>query len=769
MVRRLFRGVAVSVFYFYSSIVCSYPQCTHGRTGALHRVSPRCRLWQDLDVTTQRRHVSFRPYISVSAYSLFVNMVPSAAPSSQPLPTQRLSGGAVLGGRGIGIVDLEQEETRDAQYGARAHEGGGALGLSTSHEAATTADGLSMALSDVDVLTESRVRPRSRAGSVKKTPSSAMVKRGSMSTPVTVSATGAFVDHVIELPVDDDDVDNKRRTPKNGKQRTGTTSVGSRPTPRSVSRQSSVGLFSTAREVEVVVRHSGGSSKNGNERDKGKGKWKNEMEKRQTRTTDEAEVDEDRSSKPKPRLPQRRPDIQIAVTDDETKKQAHTETSEPRRRRIGKRRIIGSDSDSEDQGSEESLPPWRPTDTGSTTPVKSGMKPRPKSKSQSRATSGESEEEEVRVLAAESRTATGNEKRREDSAKATHNNKILAKENEKEKRSKERRVEAERVISRPRSPTRSPSPTSPITRNSCTPKRRLSVVVPSVSKQYFSSQSFRKAEGDSDHERGTGKKGADAGGTSGTKHKQLAPAASMQAVAAEASTSTTKRGRPSPATISAPITVSGKSKLRPQTKARPKPDASRKTTKTHADDDEDMGEEGEDNDTSMIVDSPVASTSRGGPRRSAANKATTRLREEIMPDVVNFEKEQKQAKRRRSVGGESVTSVREVEEREERGGKKRKVAKEVVEEVEEEAEVEVVVLAPSVKEKPIHGRGKAKKMTAVGSDEDTNSPLTKSKPSELQERKGDRGRGKEAARVRLMTTGVSLLDDVIKVGLLPDA
>jgi hypothetical protein len=107
-----------------------------------------------------------------------------------------------------------------------------------------------------------------------------------------MSATEAFVDHVIELPTDDDDDVGKRRTPANGKQRARATSVGSRATPQSVSKPSSVGQFSTAREVEVVVHNLDWSSKDGKGIKKN-GKGMGDMGKRQTRPAEEAEEDED--------------------------------------------------------------------------------------------------------------------------------------------------------------------------------------------------------------------------------------------------------------------------------------------------------------------------------------------------------------------------------------------------------------------------------------------------------------------------------------------
>ena len=132
-----------------------------------------------------------------------------------------------------------------------------------------------------------------------------------------------------------------------------------------------------------------------------------------------------------------------------------------------------------------------------------------------------------------------------------------------------------------------------------------------------------------------------------------------------------------------------------------------------------------------------------------------------MPDVVSFEREQKQAKRRRSEDWESVASRRGGRE-EERGGKRRKVPRE---EGLEEAELEEVVFVPSVKTKPkpMNGKGKAKGRPTVSSDEAMDDLPAKDKPRGSEEKKGGRGRGKELTAVRVMTTGVTLSDDVIKV------
>ena len=56
-------------------------------------------------------------------------------------------------------------------------------------------------------------------------------------------------------------------------------------------------------------------------------------------------------------------------------------------------------------------------------------------------------------------------------------------------------------------------------------------------------------------------------------------------------------------------------------------------------------------------------TSRGLSKRSAANRATSKLKEVIIPDVINFGKERKNAKRRRSSGlNDSFTPLHDEEE-----------------------------------------------------------------------------------------------------------
>ena len=188
---------------------------------------------------------------------------------------------------------------------------------------------------------------------MKKTLSSSVrVQRGLISPPMMVSAA-------------DDDNDNaggKRHTPANGNQRARTTSVGSRATPPSLSKPPSTGLFSTAREVEVVVGNSGGSSKGRKEKDKEKGKGMDDMGKWQTRPAEEEKEDEDAPQavhlpkrKPLHSISARlwctitytqaqgacRPGRQTARTEDEVKKQAPAQRSGPPRR-AAKVMAIGS-------------------------------------------------------------------------------------------------------------------------------------------------------------------------------------------------------------------------------------------------------------------------------------------------------------------------------------------------------------------------------------------------------------------------------------------
>ncbi|KAG2130893.1 hypothetical protein DEU56DRAFT_740363 [Suillus clintonianus] len=284
--------------------------------------------------------------------------------------------------------------------------------------------------------------------------------------------------------------------------------------------------------------------------------------------------------------------------------------------------------------------PSRPI-PGSSTPVKTGMKPKPKPKeTPQRASSLSDDDDEIFARPAKHKSTT-------PSTKA----KAKAKEPEKEPLATSSKAK-EKQSAHARSPTlsaaRSPSP--PV-QTFKTPKRTVSVLVPSLPKDYLS-PSPRK-------------------GTSTNKEgrSELSRTNSIHVSAAEASTSGLKRGRPSlskPSTSTPPVKNKSKFKARNESET-----------------------EYED-ETSVVLDTP-STTTRGLPKRSAANKATSKLRDEIMPDVINFEKERKNAKRRRSSGlNDSFIPLRdEAEVEQERDGKKRRVEK--AREEDSEAEVEEVI------------------------------------------------------------------------------
>ncbi|KAH7922021.1 hypothetical protein BV22DRAFT_1121771 [Leucogyrophana mollusca] len=297
-----------------------------------------------------------------------------------------------------------------------------------------------------------------------------------------------------------------------------------------------------------------------------------------------------------------------------------------------------------------------------------------------------------------------------------------------------------------RSPTRSPSPPPPKTIK--TPKRTVSVLVPPLPKDYFS----------------PGKP------TSGAAQaKDLARTGSIRASAAEASTSSSA--------------------------TRPRP----RTTHAHAGDRDVV-------DSSFMAEAESPASVRAPSKRGAASRATTKLRNEIMPDVLQYEKQVKNAKRRRpsevslsfAVGGgrgeeddeEGEEGGREAKrKRVEKGkGKKRAVEEdeEEVEEEEEEAEVEDVVSPPRAKPKPKPAKkGKTKVNTASDDEMSVDeyelavkkkiAAQTKQAKAGSQEKKsgsqpskkGDAGAGDKSGSgggrdIRMMTTQVTLSEDVLK-------
>ncbi|KAG2052259.1 hypothetical protein BDR06DRAFT_915565 [Suillus hirtellus] len=362
---------------------------------------------------------------------------------------------------------------------------------------------------------------------------------------------------------------------------------------------------------------------------------------------------------------------------------------------------------------------------GSLTPVQTGMKPKPKPKETPQRASSLSDDDEIFVRPVKHQSAASSTK-------------VRTKEPEKEPPTTSSKAAKEKQNTRARSPslstTRSPSPPVKTIR---TPKRTVSVLVPSLPKDYLSPSSRKDTS--------TNKEG----------RSELTRTNSIQASAAEASTSGSKRGRPSlskPSTSTPPVKNKSKSKTRSQSESE------------HED------------EVSVVLDTY---SSRGLPKRSAANKATSKLRDEIMPDVVSFEKERKNAKRRHSSGlNDSFISLRDKEEvEEERDMKKRKVEKARAEDTDNEVEVGDIISSssPQTKSKSKTGttEGKGTKRRAEdGMSVDEDEPSKKKGGKPTQNKKSSRtsdvatnqlsGPSRDSGAVRVMTTGIQLTDDTIK-------
>ncbi|KAJ7643246.1 hypothetical protein B0H17DRAFT_1339137 [Mycena rosella] len=134
--------------------------------------------------------------------------------------------------------------------------------------------------------------------------------------------------------------------------------------------------------------------------------------------------------------------------------------------------------------------------------------------------------------------------------------------------------------------------------------------------------------------------------------------------------------------------------------------------------------------TSARVASPASSSAAaleigGRVKRTAAAKATQRLHDEIMPDVVNFQNEMRN-RGRKGLGARRISGAHEADEEEE----------------EEEEE-------PSKKKK-----GKARASTTTDEESVAEKPVKQARKSEVALRNGK--------PIKLMTTGVDLSDDVLK-------
>ncbi|KAF9237241.1 hypothetical protein BU15DRAFT_76143 [Melanogaster broomeanus] len=516
-----------------------------------------------------------------------------------------LSGGAVPGGRGVGIIDVDFEEARDEAYVRELEAGdGGADELGDGDGAALSGVPKETYRSDEEPTSAKRAPPRPRSRSANPTPST----RSKVGT-----ALGAYVDEVIEIPDDHEgDLDGglakRGRRPKSGSPKSllvaRSKSTASAEKSRGVSKPTSSrmpppGTSTSARDIREVeeaitldpgaesefvpavesdfvmgdggleddqplttVKSTKSKSKAAPKPDaKGKGRPKKSAPADGETSAEEdveAQAVKGRLAKagakfkpapskkappqqlgsspqpvkypspyrPKPHLVRRSlassavqrseaesepepqmEDVEAAPTRSD-KRATSTSKSKAASKVPPKGKTRAADSDSE---SELSAPARRPGAIPKSTPVKSGMKPRPQPKQ----TVDDQNESEDEVYVRPVR-GKGSEKRKEKSEskdKGSSSSKPKTKNASKEKLT-------------PGSPTRLPSPAPP-TKDVRTPKRTLSVVVPSVPKDYFSPSK-------------------DAGGSAKStneKPKEIVRTTSIRATAAEASTSATKRAK----------------------------------------------------------------------------------------------------------------------------------------------------------------------------------------------------------------------------------
>ncbi|KAG2140533.1 uncharacterized protein EDB93DRAFT_1161734 [Suillus bovinus] len=330
----------------------------------------------------------------------------------------------------------------------------------------------------------------------------------------------------------------------------------------------------------------------------------------------------------------------------------------------------------------------------SSTPIKTGMKPKPKPKETPQRASSLSDDDDDEIFA-----------RPVKHHSATSSAKVRAKEPEKEPLTTSSKAAKEKQNARARSPPLS------ITRS---PFASLSVLIPPLLKDYLSPSPRKDTP--------TNKEG----------RSELTRTNSIHASAAEASTSGSKRGRPS---LSKPSTSTPLMKKKSKSKAR------------------NQSESEHEAEVSVVLDT---STSRGLPKRSAANKATSKLRDEIMPDVVNYEKERKNAKRRHSSGlNDSFIPLRDKEE-----------------DTDDEAEVEDIISSSIPRTKSMsktgttEGKG-TKKRAEEGTSIDEAEPSKRKGARAIQNKNvshanDSSGPSQESGAVRVMTTGIQLTDDTIK-------
>ncbi|KAG1837309.1 hypothetical protein DFJ58DRAFT_816048 [Suillus subalutaceus] len=683
--------------------------------------------WKNLTVGVDK-YILFPPGVDFGK----MLMTPIGGTSASSVYTT--SGGPVPGGRGVGPIDIDSEEQRDAEYRRGMVDEVGLITSSTETPRSNAKAKTTSSKSKPKVIDDEGSLPPKTPQPVASRP-----KRNALTAPqaTDVSARDAGeVEIAVNFGDDEDlnfddaddiaasvvmDVDDEHVSPPKAlrhqkpkpksseklkkllsqkvtlEEEGGTTSIddgSSRPTKSRPRKRSRIIRESTASDAsdDVVEVHEG-------------------------RVTDgvknSREIDESSADDEAP------PKAETKATGKSNKLPTSKEKTKPHK--------AGHPPPSrEHSNSESALARPSRSITGSSTPIKTGMKPKPKPKETPQRASSLSDDEDDEIFARPAKHQPAKPSAR-----------VRAKEPEKEPlttSSKAKEKQNARAPSPSLSTTRSPSPPAKTFK---TPKRTVSVLVPSLPKDYLSPSPRKDTP--------TNKEG----------RSDLVRTNSIHASAAEASTSGSKRGRPS---LSKPSTST------PPVKGKSKFEARNESESEHED------------EVSVVSDTY---TSRGLPKRSAANKATSKLRDEIMPDVVNFEKERKNAKRRRSSGlNDSFIPLRDEEEvEEERNGKKRKVDKARAED--EETEVEVISSSiPQKKSKSktrtTEGKGTKKRAEdemSIDEDEPSRRKGVKGVKA-TQNKKGLHtpdvatnqlsGPSRESGTVRVMTTGIQLTDDTIK-------
>ncbi|KAL4080140.1 hypothetical protein V8B97DRAFT_700237 [Scleroderma yunnanense] len=776
--------------------------------------------WRALTVGLER-YVVFPPGIDFGKLLMDVDNNgggPSLANGNKVAP----GAGAVPGGRGVGVIDVEAEERRDAKYERNPDDSTNQLdGLHPSNVIQRRLSSESRTPNGTADRGRGRKLEKGLQSPIKAaTRSHSRVGKPARESLSTKQVTmDMYVDQVIEIPGDEDDrsrlVKSKLRAPPSKaspaskfKSSTSTAIQNSASKPSS-SRAPPAGQSTSIGEVEEVVAFHGDDDGHVTEagglsvedvndvrmniedellmkpdsrqltsgtqpKADSKGKRKasshspdNELvlstgaeSIRRSKSTSTAKPNSiapsvrsrPRSPSPLPEPEGQRPKFVRRSLIASRARSAHSEIDDQQSTNKDKRGSSRSRSHNEKEfihlslSSDSDSEPARPSrrrGAPALTPVKSGMKPKPKPTPSQGEVGEETSDPNLyagpkdkivgKKQAARNELATSQTKAQMNISKSTTKHIVR------------------------RSPTRSPSPAPPPTKPISTPKRSVSVLVPSLPREYFTpGGSTKKSTCEEQNNDAEDPRSSQAG--KNRPPAALMPKSSIQAIAAEASTSANKGGKPIGTSKSAIVknrkTSISNLKARQSEVSVPDPG----------------------DNISMVVDSPTA-PARKGPRRSAANKASAKLREEIMPDVNNYEKERKTEKRRRSVGDESILSLRVEEDEEDRGrvkrrkvdeeGTKGKTRKTKQQEADEEAEVEMVTAIPKEKRKAAkvdHRQGYCDGGNERRGQNKARSQDPKAGSQNIHHTDPDplRARPSDTKVVRLMSTGVTLSDEAIK-------